>query len=345
MSLIEAFNIETISGLKTIELHHLNIILLDQDIDVLIISTASRDYSHLEGTMIQALNRGFDIDVNQLAQRPEYDLRESLHIWLSSEIKDKKIKRIACVERASLYHEGSFRKSIKDVFGLITMANMHDAAIRTVALPVLGTGAQQIPADRVLSTLVNASKTALEQNSLLNRIIFFEKDNLKLQKLQYEFESIISEIKPEIVFNYNNRTVTINGKKILFSPFEYCYYLYFALRAVNKLSPENFSLNEVPVEFLKQIINLHEKVFPDMLGMRMELKDKVKNEGGRDISTFRAYISKVNTRIKDSLKSNKSFERYSIQKEGKRGAQHLSIKVPGNKIQIIIPSDSTPRKS
>ena len=341
MSLIEIFNLDTISGLKTIELHLLDIILLDQDIDVIVISTASRDYFRLEGTMIEALKAGFDIDINQLAQKPEYDLRESLHIWLSGEIKDKKIKRIACVERASFYHEGSFRKAIKDVFGVITMANMHEANIRAVALPILGTGAQQVPLDKILPTLVNASKTALEQNSLLNRIIFFEKDKSKINGLQSEFESIISEIKPEIVFNYNNKTVNINGKKILFTPFEYCYYLYFALRAVKKLAPENFSLNEIPIEFVTKIFNLHEKVFPDMLGMRWELKEKLKNYEGRDISTFRAYISKVNKRIKDSLKNNKSFERYSIQKDGKRGAQLLSIKIPGNKIQIISPSDST----
>lgn len=337
MQYIKQIQLETLSGTKTIELRLLDILQLNEVIDTLIISAASRDYFHMEGTMIKALKDRFNINVNELANKPEYDLRDSNQIWLSVDIKNKMIRRIACVERSSFYFEGSFRKAIKDVFGIIAMANIHGANIRKLAMPVLGTGAQQIPPDRVLPTLVDASKTALDQNSLLNKIIFFEKDSFKLEKLQYEFQSIIQEIKPEIIFNYNSRTVSIGGKRVLFTSMEYCYYLYFALNAGKNEQDEIFSKDKVRIDLQKRIVDLHKCIFPEMDGIRQELEINVSKNLAVPINTFRAYISKVNKRIRDSLLDIDLFKRYSIQKEGKRGSLQLRLNIPQKKIQIITP--------
>lgn len=96
----------TAFGDKKIAIHVMDILDLDEELDVMTVSSFINGYRPSLGTVIKALYDS-GISVEKLSEKPKIDLRDSIHVWMSDEIKGAKlpIRHVACIEMNSLSSE------------------------------------------------------------------------------------------------------------------------------------------------------------------------------------------------------------------------------------------------
>lgn len=180
MALINLFEIETPSGYKVVELHKGDLTELGIEVDALVVSAFKNGYSPTPGTLLGSLFETYDVNLKSLAQDPEIDLRIPLNVWISKLIKDKKFKRVICIEIIDMFSdEGYIEKAVKNLFSLVALAYSQDIKIETIALPFIGTGNQEIEPELILPKLMELSKSSLENLTCLKKIIFFERSEQK----------------------------------------------------------------------------------------------------------------------------------------------------------------------
>ena len=180
MALVNLFDIETPSGYKVVELHKGDFSEMDMEVDALVVSAFKSDYSPTPGTLLGSLFENYGVHLKSLAQDPEIDLRIPLNVWISKPIKDKKFKRIICIEIIDIISdEGDIEKAVKNLFSLVALAYSQDIKIETIAMPFIGTGNQEIEPALILPKLMELSKSSLENLTCLKKIIFFERGEQK----------------------------------------------------------------------------------------------------------------------------------------------------------------------
>ncbi len=152
-------------------------------ISVLTTSAYANSYAPSPGTVFRALDT-YGISINQLAQYPAIDLRNPCHIWLSRETGSRRLQRIGCVELRGNYTlsmsadevEQTMISAIRSYFYMLDIAACNGMDVTTVALPLLGSGRQQITGDFLLVPLVNECISFLKRNFSAKNIYFIEKD-------------------------------------------------------------------------------------------------------------------------------------------------------------------------
>ena len=170
------FSFETNYGLKSINLVLSDITKLKIPINVLIVSAFKGNYHPIKGTIIGSLLDD-GINVENLANTPEYDLRNSKGVWLSQKTDNEHIQRIACTE--ILYYNGqkdtdtpdiNLKKQISSIFSLLAACVYDGIKIETIAMSVLGTGAQKFSPNVVIPILIEECKKAMETINGINTI-------------------------------------------------------------------------------------------------------------------------------------------------------------------------------
>lgn len=188
------FAIDTIYGERIIEFRQGDITKLKDSIDILIISAYQGGYRPTPGTMIRALRQEFDLAVHELADKPAIDLRNDLNTWVSTDMKkDLFFRRLMVVEIQDRYGEvvGNLNTVMNNIFATIAVAELKGIEVKTVVMPLLGTGNMGMEPKEVLVPLLEESKKALHALPNLDRIIFCERNTTKAKTIFEELNKVL----------------------------------------------------------------------------------------------------------------------------------------------------------
>jgi hypothetical protein len=190
MEKLHTVQIHTNDGIKEISVFCNDITTFDEQIDILTTSAFIGSYHPTPRTVFQALaDKGIRVDA--LAAKPELDLRKPCHIWLSKEVNSPlaKISRIGCIEllqhfwsdSTSMEAEQEMINSIRAYFQMLDIAALYGVNMSTLALPLLGGGAQHIPYQTLLIPLINECISFLKRNHEVQKIYFIERTPRKAE--------------------------------------------------------------------------------------------------------------------------------------------------------------------
>lgn len=160
MELLSQIHIRRTQGDAVIQLlmGDLSAIPAAHAVDILVMSAFPGEYIALEGSLIDALDdRGLSMEV--VAQEKEVDLRSQLNCWLSKPLSAAyqqkfNFKRILCFEPGDKIKEPE--EVVGDIFRCInTFAFDEDK--NGLAMPIIATGYQRIPMQKILPALLQAA--------------------------------------------------------------------------------------------------------------------------------------------------------------------------------------------
>ena len=184
--------IETLTGIKEFELYQGDITNLPFQTDLLCISTFKDDYTPTTSSIVgQFLGNG--ISIEELSANPSLNFTDSLGIWVSPEIAGKNFKKILCLEIQG--SASSFEESLRNLFSAISVVEMKQDGLSTLALPLLGAGDQEIDTNIVISKLINSSLHFLQYSKSINKIYFIVKSNSKSQLFNIEMNKFLGRKK------------------------------------------------------------------------------------------------------------------------------------------------------
>lgn len=170
--------IKTPYGNKTVAVLVGDVLSVDERIDVLTVSSFARSYDPTPYTLFGSLFKA-GIDVEALADDPYIDLRERCDVWLSEAVENPNhdIGRIGCVEMRSLFEKTALDsplEAIRAYFHMLDLATIAGVEIKTLALPLLGSGAERMNAALVLIPIVSECLAFLRRNACVERILFVD---------------------------------------------------------------------------------------------------------------------------------------------------------------------------
>lgn len=185
MNLLYTAKLDVRGYSKEISVCYGDVTATEDKIDVLTSSAYIGSYAPTPHTLFEALYKK-GIDVSALSKSPDIDLRKPCHVWLSKEISQSstEVSRIGCIELLDFHskesnfleQEQAMINSIRAYFKMLDIASVYNIKIDTVALPLLGSGAQQIPSKLLIVPLINECISFLERNPEAKRIVFINKD-------------------------------------------------------------------------------------------------------------------------------------------------------------------------
>ena len=181
MSLINVQEIQTVWGYKSVELHHADITNLNFNVDCILVSAASGGYFPLPGTVLSNLKINCNICLYDYVDSAEIKLSHPFNIWITKEINSHNFKRIACIEILGTSYE--IDKLFRNIVSLLQICETNEIEIKSIALPLLGTGSQGLNPNIVLPALLEQTIRALKYVNQLNKIVFVEKDETKIKTL------------------------------------------------------------------------------------------------------------------------------------------------------------------
>jgi len=152
-------------------------------IDILAISAFPGSYVPIEHTLIGALyNKG--IIVEDMAKNKEIDLLDQLSCWLSKPLSQEEqerfnFKRILCFEPK--LQSNAPETIVGNIFRCVNMFVFNESH-NIIAMPVLASGNQKVPLEKMLSALIDAAVFWLQSGLPLNCIRLVVKDDEQAAK-------------------------------------------------------------------------------------------------------------------------------------------------------------------
>ena len=223
MNTVFSIDIQTEHGNKSIEVAVQDISTVTEEIDVLTTSAYKSSYLPTPFTLFEALyNKG--ISVTKFAEQPEIDLRSGNSVWLSREIQNSNlpVRRVGCIDmnysffggRRSLDRE-KMLTSLKAYFYMLDIASLAGVKMDTVAMPLLGTGNQNIAVNLIMIPMINECIGFLKRNPAVRKICFIDrlpiKANLIVQSLKNSYSLLTQreenkkEIAPSVFISYSTK--------------------------------------------------------------------------------------------------------------------------------------------
>ena len=212
--------IDTTRGFRTIELYKGDLSSPDLEYDILVVSAFSGNYFPTHKSLVGSIYHNCKINLHQLHDNCEFNLLEPFSIWISKEIDGLHFKRIICLEMVG--SKFNLEKLIKNIFIGVSILEFNDINVNSVAIPLIGTGSQQLNTDSVVSNLVCQSKEALEKCHFLSKIIFADKDKKKVEifseainkflnryKVALPKNDIIKSLQHDILISINSSLVFV----------------------------------------------------------------------------------------------------------------------------------------
>ena len=205
--------IYTTYGEKSISVHVMDILKLDEELDVMTVSAFYHSYSPNKGTMMDALLKS-NMSVYELSKNPEIDLRNTANVWLSKETDNPSlpIHRIGCIEMSPVSigrdawkeREERILSSIKAYFRMLEIASLSGIKIETIGLPILGAGMQRISHELIMIPVLNECIKFLENNEMAKKIHIISIN----QGLAYQFAKTI-----DTSYTFVNQTNQLETQK------------------------------------------------------------------------------------------------------------------------------------
>ena len=185
MKLLSQINIERSPQTAVIQLLQgdLSAIPTEHVTDILVMSAFPGDYIALKGSLIYALNEK-GLSVKALALKKGTDLRSQLHCWFSKPLSwaDQQkfnFKKILCFEPGEKIKEPL--ESVSDIFRCINTFAF-DEENNVLAMPIIGTGYQQVPIEKMLPALLQACRFWLKNGLPLRCIKLVVHSNEKAKQ-------------------------------------------------------------------------------------------------------------------------------------------------------------------
>jgi O-acetyl-ADP-ribose deacetylase (regulator of RNase III) len=135
----------------------------EHNADILVISAFPNDYTPMQGSLMYALHEK-GIDVAALAKDKSVNLVQQLGCWLSKPLSKAQqdqfnFKQILCFEPSE--QAGSPETAVGNIFRCINNF-IFDDDNNVIAMPVLASGKQQVPIEKMLPAMLDASIFWLE---------------------------------------------------------------------------------------------------------------------------------------------------------------------------------------
>jgi hypothetical protein len=173
MKLLSQISIQRPGGEARIQLFQGDLTAIPKEyaVDILAISAFPGSYIPVENTLIGALHdKG--INVADMAKDKEIDLLTQLSCWLSKPLSEPEqerfnFKRILCFE-PKLQSQAP-ETVVGNIFRSVNMFVFNDSH-NTIGMPVLASGNQKVPMEKMLSALIDASIFWLQSGLPLNCI-------------------------------------------------------------------------------------------------------------------------------------------------------------------------------
>lgn len=182
---------ELIIGNHRIELYHGDLVAMPPEhaVDVLVVSSNPGRYGAVKKTLIGALHDN-GVTVKELAQNKQVDLRDQFGCWLSHPLErpDLAFKRVLCFEPAIL---GKTGEVVGEIFQSLLPFVYGDTAVRSLAMPLVGTGVQRYDLIDVLDNLLKATVNWFLLDLPLHTIKLVETNERKA----YEMKGAFSVLK------------------------------------------------------------------------------------------------------------------------------------------------------
>ena len=200
MQLLSQINIDRDQGPAMIQLLQgdLSAIPARHATDILVMAAFPGNYIALKGSLIYALQEK-GLSVQALAQDKETDLRNQLHCWLSKPLSTNdqrqfNFKRILCFEPGEKIKDP--QTSVNDIFRCINNF-VFEEDNNVVAMPLIGTGYQQVPVDKMLPPLLDAATFWLQSGLPLQCIKLVVHNETKAQEALTIFNEFANRLNKE----------------------------------------------------------------------------------------------------------------------------------------------------
>ena len=195
--LLNAFDIDTRTGERSLELRVGDFPQLEINADLLVVSAFEGCYAPTSGTLLGRLHEAYGLNINKLIRA--VDLTNSpLKSWISEPIdlhsissnqglktNQSHFQRIAVIEGTLEWEEGDLLPwpPFNRLFSLLAMLPMRGINFQVVASPLLGSGNQGMEQLAHLPELLEAYREGFRHVPELQRLILFDKSDHALKLL------------------------------------------------------------------------------------------------------------------------------------------------------------------
>ena len=204
MKLVNELQIERLPEPALIQLLQgdLSAIPAEHAADILVMAAFPGNYIPLQGSLIYALNEK-GLSVAALAQDKLMDLRQQLHCWLSKPLSPAMeeqfhFKKILCFEPGDKIKEPE--EVVGDIFRCINTVAFEDDN-NVLVMPVIGTGYQQVPIQKMLPALLQACHFWLQNGLPIQCIKIVVHHPEKAQQATEIFNAFQNTLQQQLVEN------------------------------------------------------------------------------------------------------------------------------------------------
>jgi hypothetical protein len=203
LELLDVLTIPHRGGPKTLEACRGDLTALhpDEAVDALVVSAFPDNYWPDPKTLIGALERK-GVSVWNLSKNKAVDLRQTHSCWLSRPISTPvegiRFGRILCFEP---YVRGRPTEVVGDIFRSLAAFVESDPPIRTVAMPLVACGNQNVPVAEMITPLVDAAVNWMSRDFPLRCLKVVEHTESRAGELKAEF----GRIKKQYSFSLPDR--------------------------------------------------------------------------------------------------------------------------------------------
>jgi len=197
MQLLSQINIQRSQDNAVIQLLQgdLSAIPAEYATDILAMSAFPGDYTALKGSLIRAFEDR-ELYIGQLALHKEVDLLSQLNCWLSKPLSPDdqqkfNFKRILCFEPGDKIKEPE--EVVGDIFRCINTFAF-DEDNNEVAMPIIATGNQKMPVNKILPALLEAAVFWLKNGLPLKSLKLVVYQDEKAQEVLSLFEAFKNKL-------------------------------------------------------------------------------------------------------------------------------------------------------
>ena len=197
--LLNFFDVDTVTGERSVELQVGDLPALGLDADLLVVSAFEGHYAPVRGTLLGRLDEAYGLRLPDL--EIALDLRRSpLKSWVSAPLAlpsrapgQSRFQRLAVIEGAMSSEPGDLLPwpPFNRLFSLLALLPMRQIACNTVASPLLGSGNQGIEPLAHYPDLLEAYRRGFQHVPELRRLILFDRTEEHLSPLGEAIDAVL----------------------------------------------------------------------------------------------------------------------------------------------------------
>lgn len=202
MKRLNVVEFEKTNGYCSVEIYNGDITSINQNVDLLVVSAFKNSFVPSEGTVIGALYNTHNIDLKKLFNEEKLDLRESLNCWVTNKHNIELYKNILVAELLSYSNKSTNIKTIfKNLFISISVLEQLGTKVKSIAMPALGTGNQNLYIKEAINALISELKIFLRKETCIEKVLFIEKDEGKSLKISKSLDVTLNRIEIHLPVN------------------------------------------------------------------------------------------------------------------------------------------------